>query len=67
MHLALSYPSLGANTRRVIWETFQHRVAKQGVMLSGRELEQLAEKNLDGRQVRAYRSSLQNRSLTSIA
>jgi SpoVK/Ycf46/Vps4 family AAA+-type ATPase len=54
--LALSYPPLALKTRRVIWESFQQRAAKQGVMLSSNELDQLAEKKLDGRQVCAQGS-----------
>jgi SpoVK/Ycf46/Vps4 family AAA+-type ATPase len=58
--LALYYPPLGLETRRVIWKSFEQRAAKQGVKLTREELDQLAERKLDGRQVRILNVSLQD-------
>jgi SpoVK/Ycf46/Vps4 family AAA+-type ATPase len=50
--LALNYPPLDLETRRVIWKSFQQRAVEQGAKLTRNELDQLVKKKLDGRQVR---------------
>jgi len=53
IHLALFYLSLGLDTRREIWKSFlvQAVSRKGGVKLKQRELDHLAEKDINGRQV----------------
>lgn len=58
--VALYYPPLGLETRRFMWKSSQQKAAEQGVKLTRKELDQLAEKKLDGRQLRIQNISLQD-------
>jgi SpoVK/Ycf46/Vps4 family AAA+-type ATPase len=51
VHIALCYPDLGHDARKKIWESFLERAPKGEVKLRSKELEKLAARNLNGRQV----------------
>lgn len=53
IHLAVKYPALGVNTRKEIWKSFLEKAVtiKGKAKLRSSELDKLAEKDLNGRQV----------------
>jgi hypothetical protein len=53
VHLPLIYKSLSLNDRRGIWKAFLEKAItkKGGAIYSHKDLERLAEKNVNGRQV----------------
>ena len=56
IYIGLSYGPLGPNTRRGIWESFLTMPNAEGkvVSFSVTDLEDLAERNLNSRQVSAF-------------
>lgn len=56
IHLAVRYPPLGPNTRKEVWESFLGKAVtdKGKARLSHKELDKLAAKGLNGRQVGCF-------------
>jgi hypothetical protein len=58
VHVALQYPALGRDARRVIWESFLQRAPKGEVKLSCEELDNLVARKLNGREVIFFRNKI---------
>ncbi|EME83639.1 uncharacterized protein MYCFIDRAFT_47080 [Pseudocercospora fijiensis CIRAD86] len=57
IHLSLEYPELNKKSRKGIWETFLKRLPEHN--MSEKEVEKLAEKQLNGREIKNFLKSAQ--------
>lgn len=67
IHLALNYKPLGQDARKAVWKSFlkQATTKKGNPKVDKGVIDDLAEKNLNGREVRARRMRPQERILTT--
>lgn len=58
----MKYPALSIDTRKEIWKSFLEKIviSKRKARLRSSELDKLAEKNLNGRQVDCYTILIEN-------
>lgn len=62
IHIAIRYPDLDTNARRTVWQNFLKRaenVYQQGVSISEIEMDEIAQKKLNGREIRNIVKSAQ--------
>lgn len=52
IRIAIKYPPLGADTRRGLWASFLAKAVTSGARFSYKELEELARRELNGRQIK---------------
>ncbi|KXT16696.1 hypothetical protein AC579_5228 [Pseudocercospora musae] len=57
IHLSLEYPELNKKSKKGIWETFLKRLPKHSI--GEKEVEKLAEKQLNGREIKNFLKSAQ--------
>jgi AAA+ superfamily predicted ATPase len=52
IHIRIKYPELDAASRRIIWRNFTEMLPKENIKLSDGDLDLLAERPMNGRQIK---------------